>query len=64
MRDEKLSGASVSSFSRADNCDVDLVKLRAAIVRVSWHFLEDDSKCFRCNVTSIQERDQCESIVF
>ena len=42
---------SVSSFSQADNYAVVTVKLRAAIVRVSWHFLEEWFKMFlmQCN---------------
>ena len=45
VRDEKLREVSVSSFSQADNyavvMAVDLLKLRAAIIRVSWHFLDE-----------------------
>ena len=62
--DEKLREISVSSSSQADNYGVvmavDLVKLRAAIVlivRVSigTSYRDINSKCFRCNVTKIQD---------
>ena len=42
VRDKELREVLVSSSSRADNyavvMAVDLVKLRAAIVRIPWHF--------------------------